>query len=123
MLFIKEVYLIVEDLHADQDGSLVLGAPADGFHFAGVGILLEDVLVVVVQCRALLAAAVQSVKEEWEQHEVVVEVLEQLLVGLHYQVEGGVVASAGDQVRVCQPELPHEVGGQVLDLHGVGAHQ
>lgn len=62
---------------------------------------------------------IQRVVEEWEEHEVVVEVLVQLLVDLA-EVEAWCRLSLHVLLLL---ELSDQVGGQVLDLHSVRAQE
>lgn len=120
-LFVEEVYLVVEHLHADQDGALLVRAPAEGLHLSSLGVLLKHVLVVVVQGGGLVADRVDLVEEEGQQHEVVVEILHQVVVRLLQQVKGSIACAVHREIWVLQAELADEVAAQVLNLHGVCA--
>ena len=84
VFFVKEINLVVKDFDADQDRSLLVAAAAEGLHLASLWILQIYVLVIVVQ---VIILRVNLVEEEWQEDEVVVEVLEKVLVNL-VEVEG-----------------------------------
>lgn len=83
-------------------------------------------LVVVVDPRDLASGtSFDVVKEEGQENKVVVEVLQQgLVVGILLVDLKGLRANiVSGHLRVLDPQLPHEVRSQVLDLHGVSSKQ
>lgn len=69
---------------------------------------------------SFLRRGVQRVEEEREQHQVVVEVLhERRVVGVLVVALEGLRNGAAEHVFLLDAQITHEVGGQILDLHGV----
>ena len=79
VFLVEEINLVVEDLDTDQDSSLLFTAATKSFHFTSFCTLLVDVFMVICE---VVILGVDVVEEEWQQDEVMVEVLEKVLVYL-----------------------------------------
>ena len=59
IFFVEKINLVVEYFHADEDASLLIGAPAERLHLPVLRILLIDVLVVIT------ISVLQIIEKEW----------------------------------------------------------
>ena len=118
-LLIKQVNLVVEHLDTHQYRSLIMAAPTYCFIQAGLRILSVLVLVRWVVFHRL-RIVIGLVEEEWQQNQVVVEVLQQTLV---YTCEIYVRSWRFAIQVILKPEFSHKISWQILNFHSIGPHE
>ena len=76
VFLVKQVDLVVQDLHTHQHRSLVLLAATESLHLASLCVFLVNVLVIIT------ISCIYFIEEERQKNQVMVEILKQILVDL-----------------------------------------
>ena len=76
IFLVKQVDLVVQDLHTHQYRSLVLRTATKSLHLASLCVFLVNVLVIIT------ISCIYFIEEESQKNQVMVKILKQILVDL-----------------------------------------